>query len=108
MAQILDKSSASTYVEPSEKPITTVTVYQGYQTGRGVHDTTTFTVDREIGAAYFRLKQAKGEVESIEFDAQAILDVDKTGQAVGLELLFGSKEALDALLLSLKEGSDKR
>ena len=104
MAQTLvDKGSASTYLEPTLRPITRVKADAAYQSGEGAHRVSAFTVDKETGAVYFRLKPTHAEiVKSIPLDTLVVLDVDKKGEVVGLELL-ARKEMLDALLLTLKK-----
>ena len=46
--------------------------------------------DPEANAVYAKLRQAEGWIRTREIDSSRFVDIDETGEAVGVELLFVS------------------
>ena len=49
------------------------------------------TYDPEADALYAELRCAEGKVRTREIDDRRLVDVDESGEAVGVELLFVSR-----------------
>lgn len=45
------------------------------------------TYDPEANVAYVRLRERRGEVETIEVTSDVLIDIDETGAVCGIELL---------------------
>ena len=50
------------------------------------------TYDPKVNAAYIRLREKQGDIETIEVTGDFLVDIDETGTVCGIELLNASDQ----------------
>ena len=50
------------------------------------------TYDPDINAAYIRLRERQGDVETIQITGDFLVDIDATGAVCGIELLNANEQ----------------
>ncbi len=50
------------------------------------------TYDPKVNAAYIRLREKKGDVETLEITGDFLVDIDSTGAVCGIELLNANEQ----------------
>lgn len=50
------------------------------------------TYDPAANAAYIRIREKSGDVETVQFTADFLVDIDETGSVCGIELLNANEQ----------------